>query len=95
MEVQCRIYLSGWRTIVPIDDLGNIHWIRQSGMDVREEPGDGLITFHFAPGQSCFDGRLGRHTVPLERDPVMAVDGIVLEPLEYMDTWNDYHYRRR
>jgi hypothetical protein len=94
-EVSCRNYLGGWRTIIPIDDIGNIHWVRQSGMDVREEPGDGLITFHFAPGQRCFDGRLGRHRVPLERDPVMALDGIILEPLEYMDQWNDYHYRRR
>jgi len=94
-EVDCLNYNHGWRTIIPANDIDNITWIRKSGMGVREEPGDGLITFHFLPGQECFDGRLGRHKIALDRDPLMSVNRHIMEPLEYMDHWNDYHYRRR
>jgi lipoate-protein ligase B len=93
-EVNCRNYASGWQTIIPLNDFANIDWIKQSGMEVVESREGGLITFYFAPGQECFDSKLGRHRIALDRDPVMSVNKVIVEPLEYMDIWNDYHYRR-
>ena len=93
-EVDCLNHRHGWRTIIPANDIPNIEWVRKSRMGFREEGGDGLIIFIFAPGQECFDGRLGRHKVALERDPLMSINKRIVEPLEYMDNWNDYHYRR-
>ena len=93
-EVSCRNYTNGWRTILPSTDLSNIEWIRKSSMDFTEERQDGLVVFHFAPGQTCFDGELGRHRIPHDRDPVMSLNKRIMEPLEYMDTWNDTEYRR-
>ena len=93
-EVNCRNYINGWRTILPSTDLSNIEWIRRSSMDFTEERQDGLVVFHFAPGQQCFDGELGRHRIPHDRDPVMSLNKRIMEPLEYMDTWNNTEYRR-
>ena len=93
-EIKCRYFAEGWRTIIPTDDMASLTFIRASGMGVREEVGDGLVTFYFAPGQECFDGRLGRHKIPLDRDPQMSINRHVVEPLEYMDQWNVYNYRR-
>jgi len=93
-EVNCKNYVRGWRTILPSTDLGNIEWVRRSGMEFTEEQQDGLIVFHFAPGQQCFDGALGRHRIAHDRDPVMRFNKRIMEPLEYMDHWNDAEYRR-
>ena len=93
-EVNCKNYVRGWRTILPTTDLGNIEWVRRSGMEFTEEQQDGLIVFHFAPGQQCFDGALGRHRIAHDRDPVMRLNKVIMEPLEYMDHWNDTEYRR-
>ena len=93
-EVNCKNYVRGWRTILPTTDLGNIEWVRRSGMEFTEEQQDGLIVFHFAPGQQCFDGALGRHRIAHDRDPVMRFNKRIMEPLEYMDHWNDAEYRR-
>jgi len=93
-EVNCKNYVRGWRTILPSTDLGNIEWVRRSGMEFTEEQQDGLIVFHFAPGQQCFDGALGRHRIAHDRDPVMRFNKRIMEPLEYMDHWNDTEYRR-
>ena len=93
-EVNCRNYINGWRTILPSTDLSNIDWVRRSGMEFTEEQQDGLVVFHFAPGQMCFDGELGRHRIPHDRDPVMSLNKRIMEPLEYMDIWNDTEYRR-
>ena len=94
-QIGCVNYANGWRTILPVDDLANITLIRRSRMGFREEGGgDGLITFIFAPGQECFTGQGGGHRVALERDPVLTKDKRIMEPLEFMDNWNDHFYRR-
>ena len=94
-EVGCVNYAAGWRTILPVDDLANIGLIRKSRMGFREEGGgDGLIIFIFSPGQECFTGQGGGHRVALERDPVLTKDKRIMEPLEFMDNWNDHFYRR-
>jgi hypothetical protein len=90
----CVIYATGWKTILPADDIANIELIRRSRMEFREERGDGLITFTFTPGQECFRGQAGGHRVAVGRDPILTLDHRVMEPLEFMDNWNDHQYRR-
>jgi hypothetical protein len=84
----------GWKTILPVGDLANIDLIRRSGLGFREERGDGLVTFIFTPGQECFTGQGGGHRVAVGRDPIMTQDERILEPLNFMDNWNDHQYRR-
>ena len=93
-EVGCINYMTGWRTILPVGDMGNIDFIRRSGLDFREEREDGLIVFAFAPGQECFTGQAGEHRVAVGRDPILTKNRRVMEPLEWMDNWNDHQYRR-
>ena len=93
-EVGCVNYATGWKTILPADDIANIELIRRSGMGFREEREDGLVVFVFAAGQECFTGQGGGHRVALERDPIMTQDSRILEPLNFMDNYNDHMYRR-
>ena len=94
LEIGCVNYAMGWKTILPADDMANIEMIRRSNMGFREEREDGLIIFTFAAGQECFTGQGGGHRVALERDPIMTRDARVLEPLHFMDNYNDHMYRR-
>ena len=93
-EIGCVNYANGWKSILSGSDMPNIATIRRSGMGFREEREDGLIIFTFAPGQECFTGQGGGHRVALERDPIMTQDSRILEPLNFMDNWNDHQYRR-
>ena len=93
-EIGCVNYMTGWKTILPADDIANIELIRRSGMGFREECEDGLVVFVFAAGQECFTGQGGGHRIALERDPIMTQDSRILEPLNFMDNWNDHQYRR-
>ena len=93
-EVGCINYFGGWKTILHADDMANIELIRRSRMGFREEREDGLIVFIFSPGQECFTGQGGGHRVAVGRDPIMTKDKRVMEPLEFMDNWNDHQYRR-
>ena len=93
-EVGCINYMTGWRTILPVGDAGNLDFIRRSGLDFREEREDGLIVFIFAPGQECFTGQAGEHRIEVGRDPILTKNRRVMEPLEWMDNWNDHQYRR-
>ena len=93
-EVGCVNYAAGWRTILAATDLANITFIRRSRMGFREEGGDGLIIFIFAPGQECFTGQGGGHKVAVGRQPILMRDQRVMEHLEFMDNWNDHLYRR-
>jgi len=93
-EIGCVNYAAGWKTILPADDIANIEMIRRSNMGFREEREDGLVVFVFAPGQECFTGQGGGHRIAVERDPILTRDNRVMEPLEFMDNWNDHQYRR-
>ena len=93
-EIGCVNYATGWMTILPADDIANIELIRRSGMGFREEREDGLVVFVFSPGQECFTGQGGGHRIAVERDPILTRDNRVMEPLEFMDNWNDHQYRR-
>ena len=94
-EIGCVNYAMGWKTILSLSDMANIELIRRSGMGFREEwDRSGLVEFIFAPGQECFTGQGGGHRVALERDPIMTQDSRILEPLNFMDNWNDHQYRR-
>ena len=94
LEVGCVNQAMGWKTILPVNDIANIEMIRRSGMGFREEREDGLVVFTFTPGQECFTGQGGGHRVAVGRDPIMTRNNRVLEPLEFMDNWNDHQYRR-
>ena len=94
LEVGCVNYLSGWKTILPVGDIANIELIRRSRLGFREEREDGLVVFVFAAGQECFTGQGGGHWVAVGRDPIMTQDSRILEPLNFMDNWNDHQYRR-
>ena len=94
LEIGCVNYAMGWKTILPADDIANIEMIRRSNMGFREEREDGLIIFTFTPGQECFTGQGGGHRVAVGRDPILMRDNRVMEPLEFMDNWNDHQYRR-
>ena len=74
--------------------MANIEMIRRSNLGFREEREDGLIIFIFTPGLECFTGQGGGHRVALERDPIMTLDPRILEPLHFMDNYNDHMYKR-
>ena len=82
------------KPILPVGDQANIEMIRRSNLGFREEREDGLVVFTFAAGQECFTGQGGGHRVALERDPIMTQDSRILEPLNFMDNYNDHMYRR-
>jgi len=94
LEIGCIRYMTGWKTILPADDIANIELIRRSGMGFREEREDGLVVFIFTPGQECFTGQAGGHLKAVERDAILKKDNRVMEHLEFMDHWNDHIYRR-
>ena len=93
-EIGCVNYANGWKTILPVGDMANIEMIRRSNMGFREEREDGLVVFIFSPGQECFTGQGGGHRVAVGRDPIMTQDSRILEPLNFMDNYNDHFYRR-
>ena len=73
-EVRCPKYVMGWKTILPITDQGNIAYIKTLGLRFKTERNDPLlITFIFEAGQECFEGRLGKHRIQLERPPIFSV----------------------
>ncbi len=94
LEIGCVNFATGWKTILPAVDTANIELIRRSGMGFREEREDGLVVFVFAPGQECFTGQGGGHRIAVGRDPILLRDKRVMEPLQWMDNWNDHQYRR-
>ena len=94
LEIGCVHFATGWKTILPADDITNIELIRRSGMGFREEREDGLVVFVFAAGQECFTGQGGGHKKAVERDAILKKDNRVMEHLQFMDHWNDHIYRR-
>lgn len=71
-EVDCPGYLNGWRTTLAADDERCDYIRRHSGRRFTEErTADGMVTFHFSPGQMCF--RAGEHVKSLEREPLYIV----------------------
>ena len=71
-EVDCSQYLAGWKTVLP---LGHEHvdWIRhESRLRFIESQDADLITFTFAPGQSCF--RRNEHRISLDRPHIFTVN---------------------
>jgi len=93
-EIGCVNFATGWKTILSVGDLANIDMVRRSGLGFREEREDGFLVVIFSPGQECFTGQGGGHRVAVERDPILTRDNRVMEPLEFMDNWNDHQYRR-
>ena len=94
LAIGCVNFAMGWKTILPVGDIANIELIRRSGMGFREEREDGLVVFVFAAGQECFTGQGGGHKKAVERDAILKKDNRIMEPLEFMDNWNDHQYRR-
>jgi hypothetical protein len=87
--------LNGWQTVLPVNDIANVGYIRRSGLGFREESEGQLVRFIFEPGQECFKGRAGGHRTPVERDPLLRRDSQVMAPLEWLDRMNDDLYRIR
>jgi len=94
-EVGCQQYLRGWQTVLPANDTINAGYIRRSGLGFREESEGQLVRFLFEPGQECFKGRAGEHRTPVERDPILWRDNLVMAPLEWLDSMNDDLYQIR
>ena len=94
LEIGCVNFANGWKTILPAGDIANIEMIRRSGLGFREEREDGLVTFTFTPGQECFTGQGGGHKVAVGRDPILTRDKRVMDPLQWIDDWNNHQYRR-
>lgn len=72
-EVECAGHTRGWVTIVPADGAQAVYIRTQSGRKFTENTADGMATFAFPAGQSCFRSR--DHMVPLEREPLYIVRG--------------------
>jgi hypothetical protein len=74
-EFECEAYAYGWVTTVDVaTDLGaaQANYIRlHSGRAYTVQETGTLVAFTFAAGQRCFE----RHTVTLERDPLLIVRG--------------------
>lgn len=78
-EVDCERRARGWATLLDVSSPGHAsaaNWIRlHSGLSFTVEQVGDAVTFTFPAGQDCFDGLGGRHTVPLDREPVYVVRG--------------------
>lgn len=75
-EVDCEQHISGWKTVVDErTDLGakQAHYIRkESGRSFSEDREvDGLTTFLFEPGQTCFR----QHEARLDRPEIFSLRG--------------------
>ncbi len=74
-EVECAAYANGWKTIVDVSTkLGQkqANYIRlHSGRKFTWTQDGTLVTFVFAPLQSCFR----EHQVSLQREPVFKIKG--------------------
>ncbi len=68
-ETNCPHYLNGWTTIVPTVGPQADYIRSESGRQFKEEKkDDGLVAFHFSPGQRCFnDARAHEARIPLAR----------------------------
>ena len=96
-EYGCGGYLAGWTTTVdPATDLGReqARLIRSlTNREFREDStgADGLMRFHFPPGQKCFNGP---HQLPVQREPRFKnIDpgryDKVMDYDEFFDTMNE------
>lgn len=77
-EVKCPAFFYGWESNIDVGtELGQsqANYIRRhSGRSFTEESRlDGTATFHFPPGQTCFDA--ASHRVRLERNEIYIVRG--------------------
>ena len=78
-EADCRHWLEGWKTILPVGDH-RIDWIKHKSERYFTEEIDleaGLHTFVFEYGQKCFTD----HEIRNGRDPILyrADGGVLLE----------------
>lgn len=102
-EVDCPNRARGWRTVVDVTTaLGQkqANYIRlHSGRHfTAEQVGDDLVTFTFAPGQTCFSA----HRVDLEREPIFRIKGgdfrgnplgtptVTLRPQDWLDNFGEH-----
>jgi len=95
-EFDCEQYERGWTsTYDPSTELGRrqIRFVRKlKNRSFREDSGgDGLVRFHFPPGQKCFRGP---HQKPIERDPIFnhlarGRDSVVMDYDQFHDTMNE------
>ena len=96
-EVNCFQQERGWTTTVnETNRLGQLqaHYIRkESGrhFSERREGGalDGLTVFDFPPGQECFR----THRRPLEKLAIPTINGIAVEGVEWLDSFNERSYQ--
>jgi len=87
-EVDCTHYLGGWHTILPTGAHTTLEWIRhESGLQFTESQEDDLVTFTFAPGQSCF--RRNQHRISLERPSIFTVNSGLGFSRREPDQWVD------
>lgn len=65
-EVECAAWAHGWKTVVPTAGPAAQYIRAKSERAFSETQADGLTTFVFTAGQTCFQ----QHFTVLERDPV-------------------------
>jgi hypothetical protein len=66
-EVDCPNYLNGWKTILSLStQAGLIHTVKNSGRGHTELVDGDLVTFTFAPGQTCF--QVSKHRIQVQQE---------------------------
>ena len=86
-ETDCPHYLEGWTTIVPAMSPQADYIRSESGRRfIEEKREDGLVAFHFSPGQQCFNdpeahkAKVPRarhsHKRPIDKPEIYTVGGL-------------------
>lgn len=96
-DFECPHYLLGWTTSVDTStDLGRrqAYFIRKDdSRECRKEiqgGPEGLVLFHFPPGQKCFRGP---HSLPVQRDPIFKnlIPGLESKPIDYDEFFTEFN----
>jgi hypothetical protein len=76
-EVDCGHWLNGWKTVVPGEQAEAVRGMVNGLYSFTETRlPDGRAEFIFPPGQECFLGRNGKHTLPWDgRERFFRRDG--------------------
>ena len=93
-EVDCKHWLEGWLTAVPINSPQALYIRYQSGRKFAEAVDGDRVVFKFYPGQKCFR----THTTSLDRPPIlfhqtMGPPRRIFEGQEFNDTYNEEMYK--
>lgn len=98
-QVDCPMYANGWVTRVPNDSPQAYYIRKDSGRRFIERyEEEGMVEFHFEPGQECFQGPKHQHRILLGRTPIFIKETVErrrrMDWTEFSDDMNENAYRR-